>query len=115
MIMASMEHPDLLAGHAPGPAGAGTTNTAMHQAVSVTPSRARGRATIFDADILIFCISQLMAADECGPRDQTARVLTLTAHDLLLATGRETRRRQPTGACARRSSGWRARGSPPTS
>ena len=55
--------------------------------VTVTPS-VKGRATIFDADILIFCISQLMAAINAGR--PTARTLTLTAHDLLLATGRET-------------------------
>ena len=61
----------------------------MHNdvAVRVTPSVA-GRATIFDADILIFCISQLMAALNAGK--PVARKLTLTAHDLLLATGRET-------------------------
>ncbi len=55
--------------------------------ITVTPS-VKGRATIFDADILIFCISQLMAAVNAGKK--TARTLTLTAHDLLLATGRET-------------------------
>ena len=55
--------------------------------ITVTPS-VKGRATIFDADILIFCISQLMAALNAG--QPTSRVLTLTAHDLLLATGRET-------------------------
>ncbi|MFV2002472.1 MAG: replication initiator protein A [Paracoccaceae bacterium] len=55
--------------------------------VSIVPS-VKGRATIFDADILIFCISQLMAALNAGRT--TARSLTLTAHDLLLATGRET-------------------------
>lgn len=55
--------------------------------VTVTPS-VKGRATIFDADILIFCISQLMAALNAGRA--THRTLTLTAHDLLLATGRET-------------------------
>lgn len=55
--------------------------------VTVTPS-VRGRATIFDGDILIFCISQLMAALNAGR--ETSRTLTLTAHDLLLATGRET-------------------------
>ena len=55
--------------------------------VTITPS-VKGRATIFDADILIFCISQLMAAINAGKK--TARHLTLTAHDLLLATGRET-------------------------
>lgn len=55
--------------------------------ITVTPS-VQGRATIFDADILIFCISQLMAALNAGR--PTSRVLTLTAHDLLLATNRET-------------------------
>jgi plasmid replication initiation protein len=55
--------------------------------VTVTPS-VKGRATIFDADVLIFCISQLIAALNAGK--PTARTLTLTAHDLLLATGRET-------------------------
>ena len=55
--------------------------------VTVTPS-VKGRATIFDADILIFCISQLMAAINAGR--PTSRTLTLTAHDLLTATNRET-------------------------
>ncbi len=55
--------------------------------ITITPS-VKGRATIFDADILIFCISQLMAAINAGRA--TSRTLTLTAHDLLLATGRET-------------------------
>ena len=55
--------------------------------ITVTPS-VKGRATIFDADILIFCISQLMAAINAGR--PTHRTLTLTAHDLMLATGRET-------------------------
>ncbi len=55
--------------------------------ITVTPS-VKGRATIFDADILIFCISQLMAALNAGRA--THRTLTLTAHDLLTATGRET-------------------------
>jgi len=55
--------------------------------ITITPS-VKGRATIFDADVLIFCISQLMAAINAGR--PTSRRLTLTAHDLLLATGRET-------------------------
>jgi len=55
--------------------------------VTVIPS-VKGRATIFDADILIFCISQLMAALNAGR--QTSRTLTLVAHDLLVATGRDT-------------------------
>ena len=33
--------------------------------ITITPS-VKGRATIFDADILIFCISQLMAAINAG-------------------------------------------------
>ncbi|MGZ2260282.1 replication initiator protein A [Roseobacter sp. A03A-229] len=55
--------------------------------ITITPS-VKGRATIFDADILIFCISQLMAALNAGKT--VSRRLTLTAHDLLQATQRET-------------------------
>lgn len=55
--------------------------------LTITPS-VKGRATIFDADILIFCISQLMAAINAGR--PVAKTLTLTAHDLMLATRRET-------------------------
>ena len=55
--------------------------------LTVTPS-VKGRATIFDADILIFCISQLMAALNQGRA--VSRKLSLTAHDLLQATHRET-------------------------
>lgn len=55
--------------------------------MTIVPS-VKGRATIFDADILIFCISQLMAA--INAKRPVARRLTLTAHDLLVATGRET-------------------------
>ncbi|WP_179381632.1 replication initiator protein A [Jannaschia marina] len=55
--------------------------------ITVTPS-VRGLATIHDKDILIFCISQLMAALNAGRA--VGRSLTLRAHDLLTATGRET-------------------------
>ena len=55
--------------------------------VEVTPS-VKGRATIHDKDILIYCTSQLMAAINAGRA--VARTLHLTAHDLLLATRRET-------------------------
>ncbi len=55
--------------------------------ITVVPS-VKGLATIHDKDILIFCISQLMAALNAGR--EVSRTLTLTAHDLLLATGRET-------------------------
>jgi len=55
--------------------------------VTVTPS-VRGLATIHDKDILIFCASQLMAALNAGRA--VGRTLTLRAHDLLVATRRET-------------------------
>ena len=48
----------------------------------------KGLATIHDKDILIFCISQLMAALNMGRA--VSRTLTLRAHDLLVATNRET-------------------------
>ncbi|MBT8154507.1 replication initiator protein A [Epibacterium ulvae] len=55
--------------------------------ITVTPS-VKGLATIHDKDILIFCVSQLMAALNAGR--QVSRTLHLTAHDLLVATNRET-------------------------
>jgi plasmid replication initiation protein len=55
--------------------------------ITVTPS-VKGLATIHDKDILIFCISQLMAALNAGRA--VSRTLYLKAHDLLVATNRET-------------------------
>ncbi|WP_181893341.1 replication initiator protein A [Falsiruegeria mediterranea] len=55
--------------------------------ITVTPS-VKGLATIHDKDILIFCISQLMAAINAGRT--VSRTLQLKAHDLLVATNRET-------------------------
>jgi len=55
--------------------------------IEVVPS-VKGRATIHDKDILIYCTSQLMAALNAGR--SVARTLHLRAHDLLLATNRET-------------------------
>ena len=55
--------------------------------ITVTPS-VRGLATIYDKDILIYCVSQLMAAINTGRG--VSRVLHLKAHDLLVATNRET-------------------------
>ena len=55
--------------------------------ITVTPS-VKGLATLFDKDILIYCISQLMAALNAGR--EVTRSLRLTAHDLLTATNRET-------------------------
>ena len=83
--LASMEHPLFSLSTRPDRRILNYTHNDVE--VTVTPS-VRGRATIFDADILIFCISQLMAALNAGR--PTARTLTLTAQDLLLATRRET-------------------------
>ena len=83
--LASMEHPLFSLSTRPDRRILNYTHNDVE--VTVTPS-VRGRATIFDADILIFCISQLMAALNAGR--PVARTLTLTAHDLLLATRRET-------------------------
>lgn len=55
--------------------------------ITVVPS-VKGLATLFDKDILIYCISQLMAALNAGRA--VSRHLRLTAHDLLVATNRET-------------------------
>ena len=55
--------------------------------IEVTPS-VKGLATIHDKDILIYCISQLMAALNAGKT--VSRRLHLRAHDLLVATNRET-------------------------
>lgn len=53
----------------------------------IRPS-AKGLATVFDRDILIYCISQLVAAVNDGrPISQKLR---LRAHDLLVATNRDT-------------------------
>ncbi len=83
--LASMEHPIFSLSTRPDR----RVVTYEHNGATLTvvPS-VKGRATIFDADILIFCISQLMAALNAGRA--VSRKLTLTAHDLLQATNRET-------------------------
>ncbi|MCR8726821.1 replication initiator protein A [Frigidibacter sp. ROC022] len=55
--------------------------------VEVAPS-VRGRATIHDKDILIYATSQLMAALNAGR--PVAQRLGIKAHDLLVATNRDT-------------------------
>ena len=54
--------------------------------IEVTPS-VKGLATIHDKDVLIFCVSQLMAALNAGRA--VSPTLHLKAHDLLSATSRE--------------------------
>ncbi|WP_425280292.1 replication initiator protein A [Roseivivax halodurans] len=55
--------------------------------VEVIPS-VKGRATMHDKDVLIYCVSQLMGAINAGR--EVSRTLRLRAHDLLVATNRET-------------------------
>ena len=55
--------------------------------IEITPS-VKGLATLHDKDILIYCTSQLMAGINSGR--PVSKVLHLTAHDLLVATNRET-------------------------
>lgn len=56
--------------------------------VSVTPSTL-GMATVWDKDILIYCISQLVAGVNKG-YDDLQPTLQVTAYDLLTATNRGT-------------------------
>jgi plasmid replication initiation protein len=83
--LASMEHP--LFSLATRPDLRVRTYAHNGTTITVTPS-VRGRATIHDKDILIYCISQLMAALNAGRA--ITRTLRLTAHDLLIATRRDT-------------------------
>ncbi|WP_027256096.1 replication initiator protein A [Leisingera aquimarina] len=83
--LASMEHPLFSLGTRPDRRILNYQHNGAE--ITVTPS-VKGLATIHDKDILIFCISQLMAALNAGR--QVSRTLHLKAHDLLLATNRET-------------------------
>lgn len=56
--------------------------------VRITPSAAEGRANVFDRDILIYVVSQIMAAQKEGR--PISRRVQLPVHDLLKATNRLT-------------------------
>lgn len=83
--MASMEHPVFSLSTRPDRRVLRYAHGAV--TVEITPS-VKGLATIHDKDVLIYCISQLVAAMNAGR--PVGRALELTAHDLLRATGRET-------------------------
>jgi len=83
--MASMEHPLFSLSTRPDRRILRYTHNGTE--VTVVPS-VKGLATLFDKDILIYCISQVMAALNAGRA--VSRHLRLTAHDLLVATNRET-------------------------
>lgn len=55
--------------------------------IEVSPSR-YGLATVHDRDVLIYCISQCMAALNEGRK--VSRSMRFKAHDLLVATNRQT-------------------------
>lgn len=83
--MASMEHPIFSLSTKPD------TRVLCYEhrnvKVEIAPS-VKGLATIHDKDILIYCVSQLMAKKNAGqPISQT---LHLNAHELLVWTNRET-------------------------
>ena len=83
--MASMEHPIFSLSTKPD------TRILRYEhknvVVEIAPS-VRGLATIYDKDILIYCVSQLMAKKNAG--QPLAQTLHLNAHDLLVWTNRET-------------------------
>lgn len=83
--MASMEHPIFSLATRPD------TRILRYEhknvVVEIAPS-VRGLATIYDKDILIYCISQLMAKKNAG--QPLGQELHLSAHDLLVWTNRET-------------------------
>ncbi len=83
--MATMEHPLFSLSTRPERRILNYTHNGVE--VTVVPS-VKGLATLFDKDILIYCISQLMAAINAGR--EVTRHLRLTAHDLMVATNRET-------------------------
>lgn len=56
--------------------------------MKITPAAEEGRANVFDRDILIYVLSQLMAAKNEG--QEIGRRVRISAHDLLKATNRHT-------------------------
>lgn len=83
--LATMEHPVFSLSTRPDRSVLSYAHNGV--SIQITPS-VKGRATIHDKDILIYCISQLMAALNTGRT--VSRTLHLKAHDLLVATNRET-------------------------
>jgi plasmid replication initiation protein len=83
--MASMEHPFFSLSTRPDRRILNYAHNGVE--ITIVPS-VKGLATLFDKDILIYCISQLMAALNAGR--EVTRHLALTAHDLMVATNRET-------------------------
>lgn len=81
--MASMEHPIFSLATKPDLAIREYEHNGI--TISITPS-ALGLATIHDKDVLIYCISQLIAKMKSGAAP--SRTLHIKAHDLLVSTNR---------------------------
>lgn len=84
--MASMEHPMFSLATKPDMRIREYTTRNGDQ-VKIRPG-AYGLATIFDKDVLIYCVSQLVAALNRG--EQVSRTIHIQAKDLLVATNRRT-------------------------
>ena len=85
--MASMAHPIFSLSTKPDHRIRRYENESGTSYLEVKPS-ADGLATIHDRDVLIYCISQIMAAINDG--QQVSRTVRLKAYDLLKATNRVT-------------------------
>lgn len=84
-VMAQMEHPFYSLSKKPETSIRRYENNG--QWLQVTPS-VKGLATIYDKDILIYCISQLMAKLKRG--EQVGKRVRINSHDLLVFTNRGT-------------------------
>ena len=82
----SMEHPMFGLSKKPDRTVRHYEHNGIH--VTVKPG-ADGVATIWDKDVLLYCISKLVAALNEGRQD-VSRVVRLTAYDLLVTTNRTT-------------------------
>jgi len=84
--MGSMEHPMFSLSTKPDH----RIRTYEHNGNTLTIAPgAYGLATIWDKDILIYCISQMVEALNRG-REDVSRTVWVTAYDLLVATNRQT-------------------------
>lgn len=83
--MGSMEHPMFTLSTKPDLRVLKYRNNDI--SVEVTPS-VKGLATVYDKDILIYCVSQLIAKMNMGVKP--SKTVHLQAYDLLVATNRQT-------------------------